>query len=42
MKNNIYQFLSNLKYGTGALALIDPDSKNDKKHWEAMKKTLGT
>ena len=31
MKNNIYQFLSNLKYETGALALIDPDSKNDKK-----------
>ncbi len=31
MKNNIYQFLSNLKYRTGALALIDPDSKNDKK-----------
>ena len=31
MKNNIYQFLKNIKFETGALALIDPDAKNDRK-----------
>ena len=31
MKSNIFNFLSNLEYQTGALALIDPDSKNDDK-----------
>ena len=31
MRNNTYKFLKNIKYKTGALALIDPDSKNDKK-----------
>ena len=30
MRNNIYQFLMNLNYKVGALALIDPDRKNDK------------
>ena len=29
MKNNIYQFLINIQYKTSALALIDPDTKND-------------
>ena len=31
MKNNIYQFLINIQHQTNALALIDPDTKNDKK-----------
>jgi len=31
MKNNVYQFLTNTKHKTVALALIDPDVKNDKK-----------
>ena len=31
MKSDIYQFLTTLKYKTGALALIDPDVKNDKR-----------
>ena len=38
MKNNIYQFLRNVKYKTGVLALIDPDSKNDKKLNDIIKK----
>jgi len=31
MKNNVYHFLTNIKYETAALALIDPDIKNDDK-----------
>ena len=31
MKNNVYQFLTKIKYETAALALIDPDLKNDDK-----------
>tara|TARA_B100001250_G_scaffold410529_1_gene437151 strand:- start:183 stop:923 length:741 start_codon:yes stop_codon:yes gene_type:complete len=38
MKNNIYHFLSNIKYKTGALALIDPDSKNNDRIVEMVDK----
>lgn len=31
MKNNTYHFLKNIKFETAALALIDPDAKNDRK-----------
>ena len=31
MKNNVYHFLTNISYKTAALALIDPDIKNDDK-----------
>ena len=31
MKNDVYKFLANIQYKTAALALIDPDLKNDKK-----------
>ena len=38
MKNNVYQFLINIKYKTTALALIDPDFKNDDKLIEIVDK----
>ena len=38
MKNDIYQFLTGINYKTAALALIDPDVKNDKKIIDIIKK----
>ena len=38
MKNNIYHFLSNIKYETGVLALVDPDSKNNDRIVEMIDK----
>ena len=38
MNNDTYQFLTNIKYETSALALIDPDVKNDKKIINIIKK----